>query len=89
MPSRIEIAEAMEIELENLIRFWGKPTTSSLDAPVNGDEGRSFLGDLIVDGSGEEPLDKVEKKIHPTTWRWLSHLSEQEQHVIRLRFGWR
>ena len=65
MPSRIEIAEAMEIELEELDSILRQAlTTSSLDAPVNGDEGRSFLGDLIADGSGEEPLDKVEQKIH-------------------------
>jgi len=89
MPSRIEIAEAMEIELEELDSILRQAlTTSSLDAPVNGDEGRSFLGDLIADGSGEEPLDKVEQKIHQEQLgRWLSHLSEQEQHVIRLRFG--
>ena len=62
-------------------------TTSSLDAPVNGEEGRSFLGDLIADGNLEEPLDMVEQRIyHEQLRRWLSHLSEQEQHVLR-RFG--
>ena len=43
MPSRIEIAEAMEIELEELDSILRQAlTTSSLDAPVNGDEGRSL-----------------------------------------------
>jgi len=89
MPSRLEIAEAMDIEVEELDSILGQAlTTSSLDAPVNGDEGRSFLGDLIADSSLEEPLDKVEQRIHQEQLgRWLSHLSEQEQHVIRLRFG--
>ena len=89
MPSRVEIAEAMEIEVEELDGILRQAlTTSSLDAPVNGDEGRSFLGDLIADSSLEEPLDKVEQRIHQEQLgRWLSHLSEQEQHVIRLRFG--
>ena len=89
MPSRLEIAEAMEIEVEELDSILRQAlTTSSLDAPVNGDEGRSFLGDLIADSSLEEPLDKVEQRIHQEQLgRWLSHLSEQEQHVIRLRFG--
>ena len=89
MPSRLEIAEAMEIEVEELDSILGQAlTTSSLDAPVNGDEGRSFLGDLIADSSLEEPLDKVEQRIHQEQLgRWISHLSEQEQHVIRLRFG--
>ena len=89
MPSRLEIAEAMDIPLEELDSLLRQAlTTSSLDAPVNGEEGRSFLGDLIADASHEEPLDKVEQRIHhEQLGRWLSHLSEQEQHVLRLRFG--
>ncbi len=89
MPSRAEIAEEMEIPLEELDSLLRQAlTTSSLDAPVNGDEGRSFLGDLIADTSLEEPLDKVEQRIHQEQLgRWLTHLSEQEQHVLRLRFG--
>lgn len=89
MPSRAEIAEEMEIPLEELDSLLRQAlTTSSLDAPVNGDDGRSFLGDLIADSSHEEPLDKVEQRIHQEQLgRWLTHLSEQEQHVLRLRFG--
>ncbi len=89
MPSRMEIAEAMEMpmdELDSLLRQ--ALTTSSLDAPVNGEEGRSFLGDLIADSNSDEPLDKVEQSIHHEQLdRWLTHLSEQEQHVLALRFG--
>ena len=79
----------LEIPLEELDSLLRQAlTTSSLDAPVNGEEGRSFLGDLIADASLEEPLDKVEQRIHQEQLgRWLSHLSEQEQHVLRLRFG--
>ena len=89
MPSRIEIAEAMDIGVEELDSVLRQAlSTSSLDAPVNGDDGRSFLGDLIADTNHEEPLDKVEQKIHQEQLgKWLSHLSEQEQHVLRLRFG--
>ena len=89
MPSRVEIAEAMDIPLDELDSLLRQAlTTSSLDAPVNGEEGRSFLGDLIADSSLEEPLDMVEQRIHhEQLGRWLSHLSEQEQHVLRLRFG--
>ncbi len=89
MPSRSEIAEAMAIpvqELDGLLRQ--SLTTSSLDAPVNGDEGRSFLGDLIADPAGEEPLDRVERGLHQEQLgRWLSHLSQQERQVLELRFG--
>ncbi len=89
MPSRFEIAEEMDMPLEELDSLLRQAlTTSSLDAPVNGEEGRSFLGDLIADGSIEEPLDKVEQRIHhEQLGRWLTHLSEQEQHVLKLRFG--
>ena len=89
MPSRIEIAEAMDIHLDELDSLLRQAlTTSSLDAPVNGEEGRSFLGDLIADSSLEEPLDLVEQRIHhEQLGRWLSHLSEQEQHVLKMRFG--
>jgi len=89
MPSRQEIAEAMAMpidELDGLLRQ--ALTTSSLDAPVKGDEGRSFLGDLIADSSEEEPLDRVERGIHQEQLgRWLSHLSDQERQVLHLRFG--
>ena len=89
MPSRVEIAEAMDISLDELDSLLRQAlTTSSLDAPVNGEEGRSFLGDLIADTSLDEPLDIVEQRIHhEQLGRWLSHLSEQEQHVLKLRFG--
>ncbi|AAQ00407.1 MULTISPECIES: RpoD/SigA family RNA polymerase sigma factor [Prochlorococcus] len=89
MPNRLEIAEEMDIEVEELDSILRQAlTTSSLDAPVNGDDGRSFLGDLIADSSVEEPLDKVEQSIHQEQLgRWLTHLSEQEQHVLKLRFG--
>jgi RNA polymerase primary sigma factor len=89
MPSRREIAEAMAMPLEELDALLGQAlTTSSLDAPVNGEEGRSFLGDLIADPANEQPLDVVERGMHHEQLnRWLSHLSEQERQVLELRFG--
>ena len=89
MPSRQEIAEAMAMPIEELDGLLRQSLpTSSLDAPVNGDEGRSFLGDLIADSSEEEPLDRVERGIHQEQLgRWLSHLSDQERQVLQLRFG--
>ena len=63
MPSRIEIAEAMEIDVEELDAVLRQAlSTSSLDAPVNGDDGRRFLGDLIADASHDDPLDRVEQE---------------------------
>jgi RNA polymerase primary sigma factor len=89
MPSRKEIAESMDMpidELDSLLRQ--ALTTSSLDAPVNGEEGRSFLGDLIADNSHAEPLEQVERGIHhEQLGRWLTHLTDQERQVLELRFG--
>ena len=89
MPSRQEIAEALNMpvqELDSLLRQ--SLTTSSLDAPINADEGRSFLGDLIADVSAEEPLDQVERGMHQEQLvSWLGHLTEQEREVLALRFG--
>ena len=89
MPSRKEIAEAMEMPIEELDGLLRQAlTTSSLDAPVNGEEGRSFLGDLIADNSHTEPLEQVERSIHhEQLGRWLSHLTDQERQVLELRFG--
>ena len=89
MPSRQEIAEALNMPMEELDSLLRQSlTTSSLDAPINADEGRSFLGDLIADSSAEEPLDKVERGMHhEQLGRWLEQLTEQEREVLGLRFG--
>ena len=89
MPSRQEIAEALNMPIEELDSLLRQAlTTSSLDAPINADEGRSFLGDLIADNSAEEPLDKVERGMHQEQLsRWLDQLTEQEREVLGLRFG--
>ncbi len=89
MPSRQEIAEAIGMPLHELDALLRQAlTTSSLDAPINADEGRSFLGDLIADSSSEEPLDQVERGMHQEQLgRWLDHLTDQEREVLGLRFG--
>ncbi len=89
MPSRQEIADEISMPLEELDSLLRQAlTTSSLDAPINADEGRSFLGDLIADASAEEPLDRVERGMHQEQLsRWLGHLTDQEREVLSLRFG--
>jgi RNA polymerase primary sigma factor len=89
LPSRREIADALEMPIEELDGLLSQAlTTSSLDAPVNGEEGRSFLGDLIADSNNEQPLDRVERGIHQEQLvRWMAHLNEQERQVLNLRFG--
>jgi RNA polymerase primary sigma factor len=89
MPSRQEISTALNmplIELDCLLRQ--SLTTSSLDAQVNEDGGRSVVGDLIADSSSEGPLERVERGIHQEQLElWLSHLNDQERAVLARRFG--
>ena len=89
MPSRREIAEALSMDVEELDDLLRQAlTTSSLDAPISGDEGRSFLGDLIADTRNDEPLDAVERRMHhEQLGRWLTYLTVQERQVLELRFG--
>jgi len=89
MPSRREIAEALSMEVEELDDLLRQAlTTSSLDAPISGDEGRSFLGDLIADTRNDEPLEAVERRMHhEQLGRWLTYLTAQERQVLELRFG--
>jgi len=89
MPSRREIAEEMQISVEDLDGLLRQSlTTSSLDAPISGDEGRSFLGELIADTRNDEPLEAVERRMHhEQLGRWLSQLTPQERQVLELRFG--
>ena len=89
MPSRAEIAQALNMptdELDGLLQQ--ALTTSSLDAPVSSDDGSSSLAELIADQGTVDPLDLVEKRIQcEQIVRWLSHLSDQESQVLKLRFG--
>ena len=89
MPSRQEIAEAIEMPIEELDSVLSQSlTTSSLDAPIKADEGNSCLVDLIADSRVEGPLERVERSIDQEQLaRWLSHLNEQEREVLSLRFG--
>ncbi len=89
MPSRQEIAEAIEMPIEELDSVLRQSlTTSSLDAPIKADEGNSCLVDLIADSQAAGPLERVERGIDQEQLaRWLSHLNEQEREVLALRFG--
>ena len=89
MPSRKEIATELGMSLDELDGLLRQAlTTSSLDAPISGEEGRSFLGELIADPRNEEPLDAVERRMHHEQLsRWLSYLTAQEKQVLEMRFG--
>lgn len=89
MPSRVEIAQALDMPTEELDGLLQQAlTTSSLDAPVNSDDSSSSLSELIADQDAVEPLDVMERRMQcEQIDRWLSHLSDQESQVLKLRFG--
>ncbi len=88
-PDEHDIAEMMELPLERirLLRSLGG-TPTSLDAPLNVEEGASTIGDLLEDRGATDgmkvcvAIDLTEK-----TRRVLGHLNAREQRILRLRFG--
>jgi len=89
VPCRTDIAQVMEITIEELDSILRQSlTTSSLDEPVNSSDGKSFLGDLIADTKNSEPLEKIEMTMYKEQLcQWLEQLSMQEREVLSLRFG--
>jgi RNA polymerase primary sigma factor len=87
MPSDEEIAKAAGISLRELreTREFSR-TVTSLERPV-GSEGDTELGQLLP-SDAPEPVEEVEIGLrHEAVHRALENLSEQEQQVIRLRYG--
>src|SRR5918999_3866455 len=87
MPTDEEIAKRAELSLRELeeTREYSR-TVTSLDRPV-GEEGDTQLGDLLP-SDAPEPVEEVEIGLRQeAVRRALENLSEQEQQVIRLRYG--
>jgi RNA polymerase primary sigma factor len=87
MPTDEEIAKAVGISLRELreTRELSR-TVTSLERPV-GQEGDTQLGELLP-SDAPEPVEEVEVGLRQeAVHRALENLSEQEQQVIRLRYG--
>ena len=86
-PTDEEIAKAADVTLRELreTREYSR-TVTSLERPV-GDEGDTELGALIP-SDAPEPVEEVELSLRQeAVHRALESLSDQEQAVIRLRYG--
>jgi RNA polymerase primary sigma factor len=87
-PSRAEIADAMEMtveEIDDLIRMNREPV--SLDTPV-GEEGDSKLGDLLGDDDAPAPDRAMTRDaLEFGVTRALATLDPREEKVLRLRYG--
>jgi RNA polymerase primary sigma factor len=87
MPTDEEIAKRAQITVQELreTREFSR-TVTSLERPV-GEEGDTELGDLLP-SDAPEPVEEVEVGLRQeAVHRALENLSEQEQQVIRLRYG--
>src|ERR671917_604015 len=86
-PTDEEIAKAADVTLRELreTREYSR-TVTSLERPV-GEDGDTQLGDLLP-SDAPEPVEEVEIALRQeAVHRALENLSEQEQEVIRLRYG--
>ena len=86
-PTDEEIAKRADISLKELeeTREYSR-TVTSLERPV-GEDGDTELGDLLP-SDAPEPVEEVEIALRQeAVHRALENLSEQEQEVIRLRYG--
>lgn len=62
--------------------------TASLNAPLSSDEGVSEFGDFVVDPDEPHPVELAEKaEMENALLEALSTFSEQEQLVLKMRFG--
>ena len=87
-PSRTEIAEAMEMavdQIDELIRMNREPM--SLDSPV-GEDGDARLADFIGDENAADPdLRMVTEALSCRVTTALATLDPREERVLRLRYG--
>ena len=88
-PTPEEIAEEMKMPVERvreILKISQEPV--SLETPI-GEEEDSHLGDFIQDESIPTPVEATNQTLlHEQLDEVVSTLTEREQRVIKLRFGW-
>lgn len=88
-PQPEEIAKEMDIPVERvreILKISQEPV--SLETPI-GEEEDSHLGDFIQDESIPTPVEATNQTLlHEQLDEVVSTLTEREQRVIKLRFGW-
>ncbi len=87
-PTRQELADAVEMTIEELDEHLAmtRPTTS-LDKPI-GEDGDSTLSDIVPAVDAEQPGDRlVEEDLNESVKVALDSLSLKEQDILRQRFG--
>lgn len=88
-PTDEEVAKVMELEVEDVrgLRTYLADTVS-LDTPLDDSEDADTLGSLVEDNFKERPENSYEyDALHSTLADLLDTLSEREQKVLKMRFG--
>lgn len=88
-PTDEEVAKAMKLEVEDVrgLRTYLADTVS-LDTPLDDTEDADTLGSLVEDNAKERPENSYEyDALHSTLADLLDTLSEREQKVLKMRFG--
>jgi RNA polymerase primary sigma factor len=87
-PSDEEIANQLDVPVEEILRLQEISQRSiSLETPV-GDDDSSELGDFLEDASSATPTDAVSESLLKLHLREaLDELPERERQIIELRFG--
>jgi RNA polymerase primary sigma factor len=87
-PTPEALAEKLGMPLEKVrrvLKIAKEPI--SLETPI-GDEGSSYLGDLIEDKNAILPIDAaIQSNLRETTTRVLTSLTPREERIVRMRFG--
>jgi RNA polymerase primary sigma factor len=87
-PTPEELAKKLHMPLERVrktLKIAKEPL--SLETPI-GDEGASYLGDLIEDKNIVLPIDAaIQSNLRETTTRVLASLTPREERIVRMRFG--
>jgi RNA polymerase primary sigma factor len=87
-PTPEELAKKLNMPLEKvrqILKINKEPL--SLETPV-GEEGDSYLGDLIEDQNAIQPIDAmIQSHLRETASRALASLTPREERIVRMRFG--
>jgi RNA polymerase primary sigma factor len=87
-PTPEELAKKLNVapeKVRQILKINKEPL--SLETPV-GEEGDSYLGDLIEDQNAIQPIDAmIQSHLRESTSRALALLTPREERIVRMRFG--
>jgi RNA polymerase primary sigma factor len=87
-PTPEEVAKTLHMppeKVRQILKINKEPL--SLETPI-GEEGDSYLGDLIEDQNAIQPIDAmIKSNLRETTSRALASLTPREERIVRMRFG--